>query len=82
MAKPQVNILLAQEERDVLEAVAYVEEATVSEILRPVVTAYVNKQRNDPDVQAAMAALASRRARKEGKLASLRAKAGEAAVKP
>jgi hypothetical protein len=72
MAKPQVNVLLSQEERDLLEAVAFVDEVTASELLRPVVAAYLNKQRNDPDVKAALAALKNRRARKEGKLSDLR----------
>ena len=72
MAKRQVNILLSPEERDLVEAVAFVEEITASELLRPVVATYLNKQRNDPDVKAALAALKNRRARKEGKLADLR----------
>lgn len=37
MAKPQVNVLLSQDERDLLEAIAFVEETTASELLRPVV---------------------------------------------
>lgn len=72
MAKPQVNVMVPQEERDVLEAIAFVEEATVSELLRPVVTAYVNQQRSDPEVQAALTALVARRARKDGKLSDIR----------
>lgn len=79
MAKPQVNVLVGQEDRDVLEAVAFVEELTLSELLRPVVIAYVNKQRNEPEVQAALSALQSRRSRKDGRLTDLRRKiaAGE-----
>lgn len=72
MARRQVNILLTEEERDLVEAVAFVEETTASELLRPVVAAYLTKQRNDPDVKAALAALKNRRARKEGKLSDLR----------
>jgi hypothetical protein len=72
MARRQVNILLTEEERDLVEAVAFVEERTASELLRPVVTAYLTKQRNDPDVTAALAALTNRRARKDGKLSDLR----------
>jgi hypothetical protein len=72
MARRQVNILLTEEERDLVEAVAFVEEMTASELLRPVVAAYLTKQRNDPDVKAALAALKNRRARREGKLADLR----------
>ncbi len=79
MAKPQVNVLLSQEERDLLEAVAFVEECSASEVLRPVVVAYLNKQRNDPDVKAALQAVGNRRARKEGKLTNLRRKAAAAA---
>lgn len=72
MARRQVNILLTEEERDLVEAVAFVEETTASELLRPVVAAYLTKQRKDPDVKAALSALNSRRARKEGKLSDLR----------
>lgn len=35
MARPQVNILLSQDERELLEAVAFVDETTASELLRP-----------------------------------------------
>jgi len=72
MAKPQVNVLLSQDDRDLLEAVAFVDETTASELLRPVVAAFLTKQRNEPDVKAALAALQSRRARKAGKLSDLR----------
>jgi hypothetical protein len=72
MARRQVNILLTEEERDLVEAVAFVEETTASELLRPVVAAYLTKQRNDPDVTAALAALKNRRERKGGKLSSMR----------
>lgn len=72
MARRQVNILLTEEERDLVEAVAFVEETTASELLRPVVAAFLTKQRNDPDVKAALGALKNRRARKEGKLSDIR----------
>lgn len=72
MARRQVNILLSEDERDIVEAVAFVEEATAGELLRPIVAAYLTKQRNDPDVTAALTALKNRRARKEGKLSDLR----------
>lgn len=75
MRKPQVNVLLSHEERDLLEAIAFVEERSASEVLRPVVSAYLDGQREDPDVTSALVALQSRRARKEGKLAQLRKKA-------
>lgn len=67
-----MNILLTEEERDLVEAVAFVDETTASEVLRPVVAAYLTKQRNDPDVKAALTALKNRRARKEGKVSDLR----------
>ena len=76
MARRQVNILLTEEERDLVEAVAFVEETTASDLLRPVVAAYLTKQRNDPDVMAALAALKNRRARKAGKLADIRQRIG------
>ena len=79
MAKPQVNVLLSQDERDLLEAIAFVDETTASELLRPVVAAYLTKQRNEPDVKAALAALQSRRARKTGKLTDLRQRIREEA---
>lgn len=78
MARRQVNILLTEEERRLVEAVAFVEETTASELLRPVVTAYLNKQRNDPDVVAALAAMKNRRARKAGNLSRLGHRATEA----
>jgi hypothetical protein len=71
VAKPQVNVLLTQEEKDLLDAVAFVEEVSAPEVLRPVVLAYLTKQRNDPDVMAALKAMQSRRARKSGTLADL-----------
>jgi hypothetical protein len=64
VAKPQVNVLLTQDERDVLEALAFVNEATASELLRPVVTGFLDRQGNDPDVREALAALRKRRSRK------------------
>lgn len=72
MARRQVNILLTEEERDLVEAVAFVEETTASELLRPVVANYLTKQRSDPDVKAALGALKNRRSRKEGKLSDIR----------
>lgn len=66
---------MSPEDRDVVEAVAFIDESSASEVLRPVVAAFVNKQRNDPEVQAALAALQTRRAKHSGKLADLRKKA-------
>ncbi len=71
MARRQVNILLSQDERDLVEAVAFVEETTASELLRPVVAAYLTKQRNEPDVVSALAGPPERRARKDGTIANL-----------
>lgn len=64
MAKPQVNVLLNQDEKDLLDAVAFVEEMSGPEVLRPVVLAYLTAQRQDPDVVAALAAMQRRRARR------------------
>lgn len=64
MTKPQVNVALSQDDRDVLDAVAFVEEASATEVLRPVIAAFLNKQRNDADVKAALAALEGRRRRR------------------
>ena len=80
MARRQVNILLTEDERDLVEAVAFVEETTASELLRPVVATYLTKQRNDPDVTAALTALKNRRARKEGKLSDIRRRIASASV--
>lgn len=74
MGKPQVNLLLDQEDRDLLDAIAFVGEASATEVLRPVVLRFLAAQRADPDVEAALAALQARRARKAGKLTSLRRK--------
>jgi hypothetical protein len=68
----QVNVRLTTEENDVLSALVFLEECSASEVLRPVITAFLAQQRKDPQVQHALQALAERRGRKSGRIASLR----------
>jgi len=72
MARPQANVSLSTEEYDLLIAVTFVEEVSASELLRPVVTDFLDRQATDPEVRQALEALQARRARKAGKLTGLR----------
>lgn len=53
-ARTQVNIRLDPRDADVLAAVAFVNDASGAEVLRPVVQEFLRKQRDDPEVQAAL----------------------------
>ena len=68
----QVNIPLEHDERDTLDALAFLNGCAASEALRPLVKDYLDRQRSDPDVVDALQALHRRRARKAGKLTDLR----------
>jgi hypothetical protein len=68
----QVNVRLTVEESDILSALVFLEECSASEVLRPVITAFLAQQRKDPHVQRALQALEERRGRKSGRIASLR----------
>jgi hypothetical protein len=65
----QVNVTLTSEEYDLLVSLAFVEERSASELLRPAVTALLDEEGSAPEVQQALQA---RRARRDGKLAGLR----------
>lgn len=71
MARPQANVSLSAEEYDVLVALAFVEETSASEVLRPVVTEFLDSQAGTPEVRQALDALHARRAREAGKLTGL-----------
>jgi hypothetical protein len=71
MAKPQVNVTLSNDQYDLLVALAFVEECSASELLRPAVTSFLEKEASAPEVQQALQALRSRRALSAGKLAGL-----------
>jgi len=67
-----VNVRLTTDESDILSALVFLEECSASEVLRPVITAFLAQQRKDPNVQRALQALEERRGRKSGRVASLR----------
>lgn len=72
VAKPQVNVTLSSDEYDLLVSLAFVEERSASDLLRPAVTAFLEEEGSAPEVQQALQALQARRARREGKLTALR----------
>lgn len=72
----QANVRLTQEEHDILQALVFAREvAGSSEILRPVVADFLHAQRDAEEVRLALRARATSRAKREGKLTDLRAKA-------
>jgi hypothetical protein len=64
MARPQANIALESSEYDVLQAIAFVEERSVSEVLRPLVSDYVAARGREPEVKKALDALLGGRERR------------------
>lgn len=52
--RTQVNIRLDPRDADVLAAVAFLNDASGAEVLRPVVQAFLSQLRDDPEVQAAL----------------------------
>lgn len=67
MARPQANIALESSEYDVLQAIAFIEERSVSELLRPIVSDYVETRKREPEVQQALVALLGGRERRSKK---------------
>lgn len=57
MVRLQANVPLGPEEYDVLQALTFVEESSVSELLHPVVSSYLQQRRTEPEVQLALDAL-------------------------
>jgi hypothetical protein len=53
---PQVNIRLDASDADVLAAVAFLNDCSATEVLRPLIASYLAEQRKDPEVQAAIRA--------------------------
>ena len=76
MGKPQVNVTLSAEEYDLLAALAFVEDRSHSELLRPAVTSYLQSEAATPEVQQALRALRARRAKQEKTLTDLRERIG------
>jgi hypothetical protein len=68
----QVNVRLTAEENDVLAALCFLEECSASEVLRPVIEAFLTRQMKDPQIRVALGALAERRGIKSGDVAALR----------
>ena len=54
-SRAQVNIRLDPEDADVLAAMAFLRDSSGAEILRPVVHEFLERQRDDPAVEAALA---------------------------
>lgn len=71
MPKRQVNVALSDEEYDVLVTLAFVEEVSASELLRPVVARFLEEQAKSAEVRLGLEALQARRAAKTGKLARI-----------
>lgn len=72
MARPQANVALSAEEYDVLMALAFLEGASASELLHPVVARFLKTEAKRSEVAKALQALHETRARKEGTLSDLR----------
>ena len=65
-SKPhQANVALTERERQVLDALVFVEDASRSEVLRPVVSNFLAEQAEDHHVKTAMEARRKRHAEKK-----------------
>lgn len=53
-SRTQVNIRLEPHDADVLAAVAFLNDASGAEVLRPVVQAFLGQLRDNPEVKAAL----------------------------
>jgi predicted transcriptional regulator len=51
---PQVNIRLDPSDAEVLAALAFLTDSSSAEVVRPAVEDFLRKQRDDPQVQAAL----------------------------
>jgi hypothetical protein len=60
-ARNQVNIRLDPDEADVLAAVAFLNDQSAAEVLRPVVQDFLRQQQTDGDVRAALEIRARRK---------------------
>jgi hypothetical protein len=54
LPRSQVNVRLDSDEAEVLAAVAFLNDASAAEVLRPIVRDFLRKQRDDPEVDAAL----------------------------
>lgn len=54
----QVNIRLDRSDADVLAAVAFLNDSSAAEVVRPLIARFLEEQRDDPEVQAAITARA------------------------
>lgn len=71
----QINLRVNESTAETLEAVAYVRGVTVSELIRLVVTADVDRERGHPAVQMAMEARAAYQGEADGTVRHLRSDA-------
>jgi len=63
---PQVNIRLDASDAEVLAAVAFLNNSSAAEVVRPVIERFLLQQRQDPEVQAAVGVRRRRRERLAG----------------
>ena len=75
MVRLQANVPLGREEYDVLQALTFVEESSVSDLLHPVVASYLQQRRGEPEVKLALDAL---RRHRENRLSEPNARDGTA----
>lgn len=68
----QVNVRLTEQEHDIVRALVFLSGGSAGDVVRQVVTDFLAVQAADPDVQAALTALAARRAREAGTLRTLK----------
>ncbi len=73
----QANIRLTLEESEVLDAFIHANHLSgASEALREIVTEFLQKQADEPDIRLALESRAVNRAKKSGKLSGLSKRAG------
>ena len=69
--KPQVNLRLSPSEREILDALAYLEEKSASEVVRPLVVDYLRRRGQEEGVKIVMAERTRERARRAGRVAEI-----------
>ena len=77
-SRAQVNIALSSTQYEVLQAISFVEDQSVPELLRPLVQEYVDRMADDHAVQLALQARALTRARTDAGVTSITKKARKA----
>lgn len=77
----QVNVRLTKTEYDTVQALIFLDDgrSSATDVLRSTIAEFLRSQRKDPEVELALKALETRRARRTGKLKSLRAPLNDSA---